>query len=157
MRALRVAAGAIALLAGGSAHVFAAGREFDRLLSEVSQRYEIRPTRVPLMGFVSLCARVVSHGGVRNLHVAEFDNLKAPLDLSALAALVRTSVGSDWQPFVIERSRNGGEQSVIFVRPAGNTMRMLIADYARGELDLVEMELNGDALAKWMNKPGEAR
>jgi hypothetical protein len=34
---------------------------------------------------------------------------------------------------------------------------MMIADYDHGELDVVRMELSGDALAKWMKDPqGEA-
>jgi hypothetical protein len=34
-------------------------------------------------------------------------------------------------------------------------MRMLIADYEDGELDVVRMELNGDRLRRWMREPGE--
>lgn len=157
MSAGRIAAGAMTLLAAGALSISAADREFNALLSEVSKRYEIRATHIPLMGFVSLCARIGSHGGVRNLHIAEFDNIKAQIDFSELASLVRASIGADWQPFVVERSRSGGDQSVIFVRPVGGSMRMLIADYEHNELDVIDMELNGESLTKWMNNPAQAR
>ena len=47
---------------------------------------------------------------------------------------------------------------IIFVREKGDAMGMMIADYEHGELDVVRMELSGDALAKWMkDPPGESR
>jgi hypothetical protein len=47
---------------------------------------------------------------------------------------------------------------IIFVREKGDGMGMMIADYEHGELDVVRMELSGDALAKWMKDPqGESR
>jgi hypothetical protein len=42
---------------------------------------------------------------------------------------------------------------IIFVREKGDAMGMMIADYEHGELDVVRMELSGDALAKWMKDP----
>ncbi len=81
------------------------------------------------------------------------DHLKAALDEPELTSLLRKNLGPEWQPFINEHNRLEGSRSVIFVRPQGNGLHMLIADYEHGELDLVRMELNGDALAKWMNHP----
>lgn len=51
-----------------------------------------------------------------------------------------------------------GNVSIIYVQPNGAAMRMLIADYEHGELDLVRMELNGERLAHWLHDPeGTAR
>lgn len=131
----------------------AANRDFDSVVSGVEQRSGVHAQRVPLMGFVSLCARMETHGGVKGMRIAEFDHLDGKLDSADLSSLVRSRLDDRWQPFVVERDRNGAEQTVIFVQPRGRAMRMLVADYDHGELDLVRMELNGSQLANWMHDP----
>jgi hypothetical protein len=129
----------------------AAGADFDSVVSAVEHQYSTRAQRVPMMGLVSLCAHVASHGGVRGMKIAEFDHLSAP-DTEQLESVVRRALGDNWQPFVTERERNGNV-SIIYVQPSGSDMRMLIANYEHGELNLVRMQLNGDRLARWMHDP----
>ena len=146
------------LLAGATLYCFAADRGFNSLVSEVEHRYDAHATRVPMMSFVSLCARFATHGGVQGLRVVEFDDVKATVDVSELASLVRSHLGAEWQPFIQEHGKQGESESIIFVREKGDAMGMMIADYEHGELDVVRMELSGDALAKWMKDPqGESR
>lgn len=133
----------------------AANHDFDSVVAGVEQRSGVHAQQVPLMGFVSLCAWVKTHGGVWGMRIAEFDNLVGKLDSADLASLVRSRLDSTWQPVVVERDRDGAEQTVIFVRPNGRAMRMLVADYDHGELDLVRMELNGSQLANWIRNPRE--
>jgi hypothetical protein len=141
-----------ALLLGSAAtYTFAADRGFDGLVSGIEQSYDAHATRVPIMSLASLCARVATHGGVKGLRVVEFHNLKTTPGLPELASLVHSTLGSEWEPFIQERGRQG--ESVIFVRPAGEAMHMVIADYEHGELDLIRMELSGEALARWMKNP----
>jgi hypothetical protein len=143
-----------ALLLGSAAtYTFAADRGFDGLVSGIEQSYDAHATRVPIMSLASLCARVATHGGVKGLRVVEFDNIKISPGLPDLTSLVHRSLGPEWEPFVQERDRQGESQSVIFVRPAGEAMRMVIADYDHGELDVIRMELSGDALARWLKNP----
>lgn len=130
----------------------AANHDFDDVVSSVEQRYSVHAQRVPMMGFVSFCARVATAGGVKGMKVAEFDHVTSISDTNELALLVGDTLGSQWQHFVTDRHGNGS-LSVIFVQPNGQAMRMLIADYDHGELDLVRMELNGEQLAHWMNDP----
>ena len=129
----------------------AGGPDFDSVVSAVEHQYSVRAERVPLMGFVSFCAHVASHGGVKGMKIAEFEHLAAP-DTAQLEGLVRQTLGGSWQPFVTERERNGNI-SVIYVQPDGHNMRMLIADYEHGELDVVRMEVNGERLAHWVHDP----
>ena len=140
---------AVALLAGATLYSFAADRDFDGLVTAVAHRYDVHATPIPMMSVVSLCARFATHGGVKDLRVVEFDDFKAALNVSELTSLVRNSLGPEWQPF-IKQDKKSGSQSIIFVRQKGGALRMMIADYDHRELDLVRMELSGDALAKWM-------
>jgi hypothetical protein len=131
----------------------AADRDFNAVVSAVEHKYSVHAQRIPMMGLVSVCASVKTHGGVRGLHVAQFDNLRG-MDGKDLYPLLRSRLGDDWQPFVTEVSggkNRDGDQSVILVRPDGSSMGMMIANYDHGELDLVGMEMNGTALSKWLH------
>ncbi len=112
------------------------------------------PSVFPLMGFISLCARAKTHGGVRDMHIAQFDHI-GKLDAEDLDSMMQSELGAEWQPMVKERSRMS-ELSEIFVRPdegSGRSMQMMIANYNDGELNLVGMDMNGSALAQWMHDP----
>jgi len=130
----------------------ASGHDFDDVVSAVEQRYSAHATRVPMMGLVSFCAHVATGGGVKGLKVAELDHLSAAPNPAQLEQLVTGSLGAGWQPFVKEVSRNG-EMNVIYAQPDGSAMRMMIADYEHGELDLVRVEVNGERLAHWVRDP----
>jgi len=144
----------IALLALAPSIGCASSHDFNNVVSAVEHRYNAHAQRVPMMGFVSLCAWAGSHGGVKGMRIAEFDNLVLG-KTDDLGRLVQDSLDTNWQPFVTEHDA-GGEQSVIFVQPHGHAMRMLIADYEHGELDLVRMEINGERLQQWMHDPAQS-
>jgi hypothetical protein len=133
--------------------VKAAGHhDFDAVVTAVEHRYDARAERVPMMGFVSLCARVATGGGVKGMKIAEFGHLTGVADADELDKLVSDSLGGEWERFVAERERNG-ELNLIYVQPDGQAMRMLIADYEHGELDVVRLEVNADRLQHWMQDP----
>ncbi len=152
----------IAILMGAMALVPMMGcaaprHDFDTVVTAVEQKYETHAQRLPMMGFVSLWARVVTLGGVKGMRIAEFDHLTGVADAAELDKLMSESLGGEWQRFVTERERNG-EMNLIYVQPDGHAMRMLIADYEHGELDLVRVEVNADRLKHWMHDPeGSAR
>jgi hypothetical protein len=130
----------------------ASGHDFDSVVSAVEQRYSAHAERVPMMGFVSFCAHIATAGGVKGMKIAEFDNLPNAPGSAELESLLSNTLGGSWQRFVTDRSRNG-DVSIIYVQPDGSAMRMLIADYEHGELDLVRMEVNGERLAHWVHDP----
>ncbi|MGC2162988.1 MAG: hypothetical protein WA634_13820 [Silvibacterium sp.] len=130
----------------------ASNHDFGGVVSAVEQHYSVHAQRMPMMGFISFCAHVTTNGGVKGMRIAEFDHFAPAESPAVLEKLVSDTLGSEWQPFVTEREA-GGELSLIFVRPEGSDMRMLIADYDHGELDIVRMELNADRIQHWMQDP----
>ncbi|MGH9586813.1 MAG: hypothetical protein ACRD3F_07650 [Acidobacteriaceae bacterium] len=142
---------AIALLTLSPAIGCASGHDFDSVVSTIEHRYDVHAQRVPMMGFVSICAWGASRGGVKGMHIAEFDHLTLDKD-DDLSRLMREKLGSEWQPFVTDHEANG-QQDVIYVQPHGSWMRMFIADYDGHELDLVRLELNGERLQNWLHDP----
>jgi hypothetical protein len=130
-----------------------AASDFGSVVSGVERQYSVHAQRVPMMGFISFCAHVGSGGALKGLRVAEFDHLSLPPGEDRLIELMRSQLDAEWQPFVTTREKGGKEQTAIFVRPVGHAMRMLIADYENGELDIVRIELNGDKIARWIEHP----
>ena len=128
------------------------GHDFDAVVTAVQARYPAHVQRVPLMGLVSFCARVVTGDGVKGMQVAEFDNFRNPPDAEDLDRLVSDALGSGWQRFVTTRDRTGNV-SLIFSQPDGQAMRLMIADYENGELDLVRVEVNGKRMQHWLQNP----
>ncbi len=133
----------------------AATHDFDSVVRGVEHRYSAHAHRVPLMGLIGLCARVYTHGGVEGMHIAEIENLDRA-DSQELFSLVQTRLGPEWQPIVTDRSQRNQSGSaglsVIFARPDGRMMQLLIADYENGELNLVRMGVDGARLSSWINE-----
>jgi hypothetical protein len=130
----------------------ASGHDFDAVVSAVERRYDARAEKIPMMGLVSFCGWIATGGGVKGIRVAEFDHFAVPADTDELDKLVSSSLGGEWERMVTERTRNQS-LSLVYVQPDGHAMRMLIADYEHGELDVVRIEVNAERLQHWMRDP----
>src|SRR5690242_17519083 len=104
---------AIALLTLSPAIGCSSSRDFDSVVSTIEHRYDVHAQRVPMMGFVSLCAWGASRGGVKDLRIAEFAHLTLDKD-DDLSRLMHEKLGDQWQPFVSDHEANG-QQDVIYV------------------------------------------
>jgi hypothetical protein len=133
---------AILLAASGS------GSGFDSVLHGIESRYNVHATKIPFMGLVSLIAGHATGGGVKSLHVAEIENFKGHVDGAELNALVAERVGPGWKRMVRETSKSGEEQSLIYVKPEGSRIGMLVVDLDHHDLNLVQMSLNPDKLSE---------
>jgi hypothetical protein len=133
----------------------AANHDVDAVVSGVEQRYSTSPQHVPMMGLISFCARMYTRGGVKEMHIAEFEHLQHA-DPVELFSLVQSRLGGEWKPIVKEQSRAKGNDeaglSAVFARPSGRSMQLLVADYENGELELVRMGIDGATLSRWINE-----
>ena len=116
----------------------AGGGGFDAVVHGIESRYHGHATRIPFMGLISGMARLSTHGGVRGLHVAEIENLQGPVDGAELNALVEQRVGLGWQRMIRETGREG-QQTLIYLRPEGDRMGMLVVDLDGREVNVVQL------------------
>jgi hypothetical protein len=135
-----VMAPAIMLAAGGS------GVGFDAVVHGIESRYHVRATRIPFMSLISGIAGISTHGGVRGLHLAEIEHLEGPVDGAELTALVEQRVGHDWRRMIRETTRSGAEQTLIYVKPEGNRMGLLVVELDRHEMNLVQVSVDPNHL-----------
>lgn len=129
------------------------GDSFDALVKGLSARYAVQPKSIPLMWMVNLCARGVTHGGVRGMRVIEFEDSPKIEDAAGFEELVSSKLGEDWSRVVREWEASGN-QSLIYVRAQNKGIEMIVVDLEHGELDLVKMTMNPEQFAKWTKDRG---
>jgi hypothetical protein len=125
---------------------------FDSVVSSIESRYHQHATRIPFLGLASLVAHGATHGGVANLHVAEFDDFRTNVDGDDLNSLVEEKIGAGWQRVIRDTSRHGNEQSLIFMRPEGKRMGVFVLDLDGSELDVVQVSVDPDQLNNTVDK-----
>lgn len=156
----------VAPRADASAHDGAAGarRDFDRVVREIGAHYQVQPKSLPMMGLVSLCARVATRGGVGEMKVVRLDDESGAADRilqadqadeegSGFATLVRAELGDHWTQMVREHQQSG-EESLVFVQRDEDLRhtRMIVLDLDHSELNMVALSLDPEQLERWMNE-----
>ncbi|SRR6266568_3241317 len=130
----------VVVLAGGGAS------GFDGIVNSLETRYQVHATRIPFMGIISLISNKATHHGVSGIHVAEFENFHGDVDGEELNSMVARKLGSGWERVIRETSRNGGEQTLIFMHPEGNRMGLFVLDVDGHEMDVVQVSVDPDHL-----------
>jgi hypothetical protein len=125
---------------------------FNGVVRSIESRYHVRATRIPFMGLISAIARTSTQEGVGNLHVAEFEHFAGPVDGDELNRMVEEKLGADWHRMVRESSRNGSEQTLIFIHAEDERMDMFVVDYDGHELDVVQLSVDADHLSGQLGK-----
>ena len=115
---------------------------FDGVVSSIESRYHTHAMRIPFLGLISLVSHKATHGGVGNLHVADFENFPSDIDGAELEQLVQEKIGPGWEQMIRETSRHGGEQTLIYARPEGDRMGLFIVDKERNEMDVVQVSVD---------------
>jgi hypothetical protein len=146
----------IAACVMGACAVQAADREFTEVVRAISDEFHTRPTSIPFFGLVNVFTAAVRPAGTRHIDLAVFEHLGSHgREGRNLTQSILTAVGRSWRPFVEVRSRrNGYEETVlVYMRQEGKDWKLLITAVERDEATVVQLLLNPDALARWMESP----
>jgi Ca-activated chloride channel family protein len=65
------------------------------------------------------------------------------------------ALGDGWQPFVRVYSRRSGERTYIYAKQSGKDVQLMMATIEAREAVVMQVKLNPDTLAKWMEKPDQ--
>jgi hypothetical protein len=127
---------------------------FDAVVRSIETRYDAHATRIPFLGLMSFISGRATHGGVGNLHIAEFESFDANVDGDELNAMVQEKLGAGWERMIRETSRHGSDQTLIFSHPEGSRMGLFIVDSESGEMDVVQVSVDPDRLNESINQYG---
>src|SRR5579863_1325920 len=124
--------------------VLASGAQggFDGVVSAIESRYHVHAERIPFLGLLSFISHKATNGGVSGMHVAEIDDFHADVDGEELNKMVEQKLGSEWERVIRETSRNGNNQTMIYMHPEGPRMGLFVLDLDGHEMDVVQVSVD---------------
>ncbi len=122
------------------------GNGFEGVVNSIQSQYHVHATQIPMMGLVSIMALGATHGGVGDVHVAQFEHFRGPVDGDQLNRMVQEKLGQGWDRMIREKNGSGRELTLIFSRPEGRRMGLFVVDLNGHELDVVQVSVDPDHL-----------
>jgi len=74
-------------------------------------------------------------------------------DVSGLGAAIGQSLGPGWRPLVRIRAGRGAEQTHVYVREAGDNLKLMIVTLDGGQATVIRAKVNPEALARFARDP----
>lgn len=135
----------------------AADNEFGALVKHLEKHYNARRTRIPFLGLAGFIVKVVRPAGAKGFKLAVFEDqdFSRAADDTAFETVMGRALGDGWQPFVRVYSRRSGERAYIYAKQSGKDVQLMIATIEAREAVVMQVKLNPDTLAKWMEKPNQ--
>ncbi|HYE74769.1 MAG TPA: VWA domain-containing protein, partial [Blastocatellia bacterium] len=114
-------------------------------------------TRIPFLGLAGFIVKIVRPAGVKGFKLAVFEdqNFSGAADDKTFESVMNRALGDKWQPMIRSYSRRTGERTYIFSKPNGKDMELMIATLESNEAVVLQVKVNPDTLAKWLEKPGQ--
>jgi hypothetical protein len=133
----------------------AADRDFNDIVRVISDQFHTRPEHIPMFGLVNAFTFVARPAGTRHIDLAIFDDLGArDRDGRSTMDSIRNAIGGSWKPFVEVRSSRPEQGNVlVYLRQQGHDWKMLIASIEPDDATVVQLQLDADALARWLQVP----
>ena len=136
----------------------AGDKEFNVLVHYVESHYQVHRQYRFLLGFASFAVNIARPYGVKGMKLAIFENEKisANPDDQDFPSVVKAGLAEGWQPMVRVWSRRDGERTVIFAKPDGKNLKLLVATVEQDEAVVIQVKINPDKLSKcieqWSHK-----
>lgn len=124
---------------------------FDAIVRAVSGQLHTRPTHIPLFGLVNFATFVAHPAGVKHVNLAVFENLDLDDHAARDLAGAIQSVDDGWRPFV--RVVGHAETVLVYMTQDRSDCKLLVAAIETGEITIVELKLNPEALQAWLREP----
>ncbi len=131
-----------------------AERGFDDIVRAISDQFHARPLQVPFFGLVNFATFVAHPAGVKHLDLAVFEHMDLDDRGSRdLAEAIRMADGG-WEPFV--QVHRHGETVLVYMAQDRSDCKLLVVSAETGEVTVVELKLNPEALQVWLREPDAA-
>ncbi|HEX7317682.1 MAG TPA: hypothetical protein VF297_27515 [Pyrinomonadaceae bacterium] len=147
------AAGVLSLLVLVSAPVAARTDDFDAVVKNVRAACGGKRVRIPFLGLASFATKLVRPAGVKSFKLAVFEDVTRGGDVSGLSEAIGRSLGPEWRPLVRVRAGRGAEQTHVYIREAGNHLKLMIVTLDGDQATVIRAKVNPEALAKFARDP----
>ncbi len=133
----------------------AGDKEFGVLVHYVESHYKVHRQYRFILSFASFAVNIARPYGVKGMKLAIFENEKisaANADDQDFPSVVKAGLAEGWQPMVRVWSRRNGERTVIFAKPEGKNMKLLIASVEQNEAVVIQVKVNPDKLSQCIDR-----
>lgn|ERR1044072_348911 len=127
--------------------------DFDTVVKNVRAACGGKKVRIPFLGLASFATKIVRPAGVKSFKLVVFEDVTRAGDVSGLGAAIGQSLGPEWRPLVRIRSGRGAEQTHVYVRDAGNNLRVMIVTLDGQQATVIRAKVNPEALARFARDP----
>lgn len=127
--------------------------DFDAVVKNVRAACGGRKVRIPFLGLAGFATKLVRPAGVKSFKLAVFEDLTRTGDVSGLGAAVAESLGPGWRPLVRIRAGGGAEQTHVYVRDAGDNLKLMIVTLDGAQATVIRAKVNPEALARFARDP----
>jgi hypothetical protein len=135
----------------------AAASSFDDVVAAVKETTNFDRQYVPFMGVVRSFARLTGYNGVHDIRLAVFESQSGASAGRLDVATVDRLVGHGWQKFITVSEKRSGEQTSMYARPDGKLLRMMIVTIEDREAVVIEMKIEPEKLAAWIERENHPR
>jgi hypothetical protein len=135
------------------APVTARADEFDSVVKNVRAACGGKKVRIPFLGLAGFATKLVRPAGVKSFKLAVFEDVTRAGDVSGLGAAIGQSLGPEWRPLVRVRAGRGAEQTHVYVRDAGDDLKLMIVTLDGEQATVIRAKVNPEALARFARDP----
>jgi hypothetical protein len=136
-----------------SAPATARADDFDAVVKNVRAVCGGKKVRIPFLGLAGFATKIVRPAGVKSFKLAVFEDLTRTGDVSGLGAAIGHSLGPGWRPLIRIRSGRGAEQTHVYVREAGDNLKLMIVTLDGDQATVIRAKVNPEALARFARDP----
>ena len=127
--------------------------DFDAVVKNVRAACGGKRVRIPFLGLAGFATRLVRPAGVKSFKLAVFEDVRMTGDVRGLGAAIGQSLGPEWRPLVRIRSGRGAEQTHVYVREAGDNLKVMIVTLDGDQATVIRAKVNPEALARFAREP----
>lgn len=124
--------------------------DFKSVVKAVESTYGIHSRHIPMMG---LMLKFSPEREARGVKLAIFEDSPARGDLADLQQVIGRNLGPEWTPFIRVWSRRDDESVVIYAKPEGARMRLMVASFDHEDSVIISVDATEESLRHWINDP----
>ena len=136
-----------------SAPAAARADDFDAVVRNVRAACGGRKVRIPFLGLAGFATKLVRPAGVKSFKLVVFEDLTRAGDVPGLGAAIGQSLGPGWRPLVRVRSGRGAGQTHVYVREAGDNLKVLVVTLDGRQATVIRAKVDPEALARFARDP----
>lgn len=140
----------LAALALSLAIASSAAADFGDVARRIEAGSGMTRAHVPGLWLARIATWIAAPEGVHDLRVVSFESSSARRPFDA-ASIMRSSLGSEWQPIVRSTDHRTGEQAVIYARPRGaSQISLMVFAVDSEESVLTEVQIDAERLSEYI-------